>query len=193
MLLSTILISFLYGTFHMKLLTLLHVVTMSVAISACGGGGSGGGGDVALASSPATAADKFVGSWGDTCVPSTNGGANGILSARPVFVYTKTGANSLNLSIDALGFAAANCAGVASKTVVGASTAAITLNGTKQIGTQTVDRLDLVAKSTTNPLFNGNFKEIALITGTTLTLSAASTPDSNGYPSALAIRGLVKL
>lgn len=69
--------------------------------------------------------------------------------------------------------------------IAGIATAAITLNGTKLVGTQTVDRYDLVGKSATIPKLNSNFKDISLVTGNILTLGAGSALDANGYPTAL--------
>jgi hypothetical protein len=130
-----------------------------------------------------TAADKFVGSWG-SCTPVT-GAANGVVSVRTLFVYTKTGATTLNLSVDGQSFKAANCSGAVFNNVPAIGTAAVTLNGTKLVGTQTVDRLDYLAKSTDIAAFNGNLKDIALVTGTTLTFGASSLADANGYPTVL--------
>jgi hypothetical protein len=129
------------------------------------------------------ATDKYVGSWG-VCAPVTNA-TNGVLSALTIFAFTKTGANTMNLSVDGKGFQAANCAGVAFNSFTGLGTALVTVNGTKLIGTQTVDRLDLAAVSRDIPEFNGSLKDIALVSGNVLFLGASSLADTNGYPTAL--------
>jgi hypothetical protein len=169
----------------MTLKNLFSLVAMTAVLAACGGGGDAA---PAPAQLPAGAADKFVGSWG-SCAPVT-GAVNGVLSARTLFVYTKTGATTLNLSVDGQGFKSAGCAGTAFNTITAIGTANVTLNGTKLIGTQTVDRLDYVAKSTSITAFNGNLKDVALVSGTTLTFGGTSVPDANGYPTALDTLGV---
>ena len=166
----------------MKLSTLFSLVAMAATLAACGGGG---GGDTAAPAAvlPAGAADKFVGSWAH-CDPVT-GATNGVLSAKTVFAYTKTGATTLNVSVDGVGYKAANCAGTAFNNITGVATATVTLNGTKLIGTQTVERLDMVGKSATITALNGNFKDIALVTATTMLFGASSAADANGYPTVI--------
>jgi hypothetical protein len=168
----------------MKLSTLFSLVAASALLSACGGGGGGTAAPAAVpVAGPVEASDKFVGSWAH-CDPVT-GAANGVLSAKTVFVYTKTGATTLNLSVDGAGYKAANCAGTAFNSITGVATAGVTLNGTKLIGTQTVERLDMVGKSATITALNGNLKDIALVTATTMQFGASSVPDANGYPTVI--------
>jgi hypothetical protein len=168
----------------MTLKNMFSLVAMTAVLAACGGGG----GDAAPAPAAAAplaagAADKYAGAWG-LCSPVANA-TNGVLSARTLFVYTKTGATTLNLSLDGQGFKAANCSGTVFNTVTGIVTAAVTINGTKLVGTQTVDRLDIASKSATVASANGNFKDIALVSSTTFISGASSLADANGYPTLL--------
>jgi hypothetical protein len=149
---------------------------LAITLVACGGGG----GDAPAA---ATGVDKYVGAWG-ICQPVT-GATNGVLSAVEIFNYTKASESTLNLSIEIQGFKAAGCAGTVFNIIPNVGSATVTLNGTKLIGTQTVDRLNFVAKSATITEFNGNLKDVGLISGNTLSFGANSVADADGYPTQL--------
>jgi hypothetical protein len=140
----------------------------------------GGGGDDAA---PAANADKYVGSWG-ICEPVT-GATNGVLSGRTSFVFAKTSSTALSMSLDYTFYKAASCAGAIFSTAAGVATGTVTLNGTKTVGADTVDRLNFVSTSKDIPELNGSFKDIGFITGNTLKLGASSAADAEGYPTAL--------
>ena len=166
-----------YNT-YMKIISILAVSCTFLALVACGGGG----GDAAPAPA-AVSADKYVGVWGN-CQPVT-AATNGVLSARSDFVFTKTGATTLSYSVDGTGFKAANCTGPVFNNIKALATGTATINGTKVVGSDTVDRIDFVGVSKDIPELNGPFKEIALIAGNILKLSAPSAADAQGYPTAL--------
>jgi hypothetical protein len=169
----------------MKLHSIFALLAVTATLAACGGGG----GDaptptptpVLILASSGT--DKYVGTWGN-CQPVAPG-ASGILSARTNFVFTKTNINVMDLSVDGVGYKTTDCSGAAADAITGIGTAVVTINGAKLLGTQTVDRLDFVAKSATISSFNGNLKDLGFITGNTLLFSASSSGDANGYPTAL--------
>ncbi len=175
----------------MKLHSLFALVAMTAALAACGGGGS----DSPAAPAPApngtpgtlasntVAALKYVGTWSASCEPVTNA-ANGVLSAKVNFTFSSSSGATLAESIDAVGYKAANCAGSVFNTV-NLGTATVTLNGTKTINAQTVDRLNIVAKSATVADFNGDLKDIGLISGNTVQFGATSTADADGYQTVL--------
>jgi hypothetical protein len=171
----------------MKLSASLSLIALFTAtLTACGGGGGGDTPPPAPAPAPTTAnsgTDKYVGTWGN-CRPIT-GAANGILSGRVDFVFNKTSETVMGGSLNYVYFKTTDCSGVVATTLTSVGTAVVTINGTKLIGTQTVDRLDFIARSATISEFNGSFKEIGLVSGNTLILSASSTLDANGYPTAL--------
>jgi hypothetical protein len=154
---------------NFKLLSLFIVTTMLVA---CGGGGGDAPSD--------GAADKFVGTW-SACSPTPTP-IPGVISIRADYVITKTGSSSLSISLDGVGFSAAGCTGTQVNKVSGIATGTIILNGTKVIGSQTVDRLNNTLVSAT-PSLNGSFKDIALVSGNTLNFGAISPVDADGYPT----------
>jgi hypothetical protein len=160
----------------MKICKLSLLSLIAATLVACGGGDGDGDGD---------AADKFAGTWGQ-CVPVT--GTPGLLSVRSVFVYTKTGANNLTMSINGTGYSAANCAGTKLNTTNGIATGTVVINGTKVINGQTVYRFDTNSVSSVASL-NGNFKDVALITGTTFTFGNGAN-DAEGYPTVLDSTGV---
>jgi hypothetical protein len=161
-----------------KLLPIFVVTTLLVA---CGGGSDA----PALAGAPIAAgpADQYVGTWSN-CQPVT-GATNGVVSARTDFVFVKTAPAVLSVTVNGAGFAAANCAGNAINVLNGLATATVTLNGTKSIGTDTVDRLDIVGVSQSIPMLNGTVKELGFVSGNTLKFSAGTATDPQGYPTAL--------
>jgi hypothetical protein len=166
----------------MKLSLLFASVAVAATLIACGGGG---GGD-APAPAPSTASsgtDKYAGTWGN-CTPIT-GAANGILSGRSDFVFTKTSETVMGGSLNYVYFKTTDCSGAVTTTLTSVGTAIVTINGTKLVGAQTVDRLDFIAKSATVSEFNGSLKDIGLVSGNTIIFGASSAPDANGYPTAL--------
>lgn len=155
-----------------------------VGFGSCCSGGMRWGGDAPAAAPVATdAADKFVGTWG-ACTPVT-GATNGVLSARADYVFTKTGANNLTLSINGTGFSGATCGGTQINQLKGIATGTVLLNGTKSASGQTVDRMNLSLSSTSIPALNGATKDIAFISGTKLNFGATSVADAEGYPTLL--------
>jgi hypothetical protein len=166
----------------MKLHSIFALLAVTATLAACGGGGSGDA--PAPAPEPSsTGTDKFVGTWG-RCSPVT-GSTNGILSGRNDFVFTKTSATVMDLSVNYVYFKTTDCSGTVANTVSGVGNAIVTINGAKLIGTQVVDRLNLLARSATVSEFNGSLKDIALISGNSLTFGADSAADTNGYATAL--------
>ena len=155
-------------------------VTVLTMLAACGGGG----GDAPASAPPpvAAAADKYVGTWG-TCGPVV-AATNGVVSARTEYTFTKTSATGLNVSLGGSGFTAANCTGPVFNTIPAIATGTIMLNGTKGVGANIVDKLDLNLISTTAAL-NGAFKDIGFVSGTTLVFGTTSAADAQGYPTVL--------
>ena len=166
----------------MKFQNLALLAVVVATLVACGGGGSDtpAANPTPIAAGPA---DKYVGTWGNC--QSITGGANGIVSVRSDFVFTKTAPAAMSLSVNGVGFTGANCSGNTVNPLNGLATATVTLNGTKLIGTDTVDRWDIVGTSQAIPELNGQAKEIGFISGNTLKLSSASVVDPQGYPTAL--------
>jgi hypothetical protein len=173
----------------MKLSSLFTLVAVTATLAACGGGGDSAAPAVAL---PANTADKYIGSWG-SCGVST-GAPNGVLSTRLEFVFTKTSETVLTMSLNGARFTAANCEGDVESTFTGIAIGTVTLNGTKTVGADTVDRLNFVSVAKDIPQFDGSFKDIGLVSGNTLKLGVRSgaSLDADGYPTALAIAVFIK-
>ena len=169
----------------MKKFTSYALVSAAVLtmLAACGGGGGDAPVAAPVPASTADATDKYVGSWG-LCTPVTNA-TNGVVSSRATFVFTKNSATSLSLKVNGTGFSAANCTGAVLNSLVDVVKGTYTLNGTKIIGNDTVDLINLTSTSATIPSFNGSFKDIALVTGTTLYTGASSAADAQGYPTVI--------
>ena len=165
----------------MKKFTMYAVASVGalILLAACGGGG----GDAPAATSVADATDKYIGSWGN-CAPVI-GATNGVLSARADFVFTKNSATSLAFTVNGTGFSLANCAGTALNSSAGLAKGTYTLNGTKKIGSDTVDLINILSTSTGITALNGSFKDIGLVNSTTYTPGAASAADAQGYPTVL--------
>lgn len=168
----------------MKKFTIYAVAgaALLVLLTACGGGG--GGAAPAAPAPVADATDKYVGAWGQ-CAPVV-GATNGVLSARSEFVFSKLSATGLLLSVNGSGYKTTNCTGAVFNTTPGVAKGSVTLNGTKTIGADTVDKMDIVLTSASVATLNGSFKDIALATFTTLKFGATTAAaDAQGYPSAI--------
>ncbi len=166
----------------MKIRNLALLSVMVTTLVACGGGG----GDTPVASAPPMAAgpaDKYVGAWG--ACQNITGGTNGAVSVRIDFVFTKIAPSGMSFSLNGMGFTSPNCGGGVVNPIDGLATGTMVLNGTKSIGVDVVDRLDVVGTSTTNPELNGPAKDLALVAGNTLRFGGASAVDAQGYPTAL--------
>jgi hypothetical protein len=178
----------------MKLNTLFSLVAVAATLAACGGGGADSPVPVAgsVAAPPASTADKYVGSW-TSCGVST-GATNGVLSTRLDYVFTKTSETVLTMSLNGARFKAANCAGDADSTFTGLATGTVTLNGSKTVGADTVDRLNFVSVAKDIPELDGSFKDIGLVSGNKLKLGARIDTglDTDGYPTALSVGVFIK-
>jgi hypothetical protein len=163
----------------MKFYKLSLLSLVAATLVACGGGGD---------SAPAANADKYVGSWA-ICVPTTST-TNGVLSGRATYVFAKTTETALSVSLDYTFYGTTNCAGSASTTSTGVATGTVNLNGTKTVGTDTVDRLNFALTSKVDAELNGPFKDIGLISGNTLKFGASSAADAEGYPTAIDSTGV---
>lgn len=164
----------------------MHAATTAAVLTllvACGGGGGDAPVAAPVPAATADATDKYVGSWG-LCSPVTNA-TNGVVSSRATFVFTKNSATSLSFKINGTGFAAANCTGAVLNNLVDLVKGTYTVNGTKKIGTETVDLINITSSSTAIPALNGSSKDIALVTGTTINTGASSFADAQGYPTVI--------
>jgi hypothetical protein len=157
--------------------THFYAMVALVLVSACGGGGS----DNAAPANAAAA--KYYGTWSN-CAPIT-GAANGITSFRTDFVFTEGAVNSLNVTVNAAGYTASNCAGTPFNQINAVARGTAILAGTKVVGNATVDLSNWSIVSQQIPDLNGDFKDIMAVSGNTLKFGAPSAPDAQGYPTAV--------
>jgi hypothetical protein len=157
---------------------------MTGLLAACGGGS----GEPASTTAPAVqadAADKYVGGWG-ACYWGP--GVNGRASWNHVMTFTKTSATSASLVIKRDTFGSnGTCSGTPTQPTLSA-TGSINITGQKQIGSDTVDKLDYSITTSTIMIIpaNSSFKDIGAVVSTTLKGGdSASSLDSSGYPTAL--------
>jgi hypothetical protein len=162
----------------MKLFLLFASVAVATTLIACGGGGS----DAPAPAPASSGTDKYVGTWGNCSVAPAN--PNGVMSVNVMYVLSKNSANAVSFSLDSMGFSGSNCSGNVLTNPKGIATGTITVNGTKIIGSSTVDRID-VSSNSTNPNLNGSYKDVALLAGNQLQFGGAGTADGEGYPNQL--------
>ena len=185
----------------MKTLTFRALsVLAAVLMTACGGGNDGPAAETSATTTTTLAttetvattttttvtatsfADKYVGTWSQGC---GGFGPGGIGSDKGSFTVTKTSDTTLSFSFTDTTYASNNCSGTPTKTESG--TGAVTFRGTTTIGTDTVDKVDIVQG-------NGPInKELLAIKNGQLFSSRDNAPkDSEGYPTALDSTGATK-
>jgi hypothetical protein len=157
-------------------------------VASCGGGD----GDPAAGTSTSTTAtsatdttatsgvvDKYVGTWIGPCVSV---GASEW--EREAFTITKTGDTTFTFSSVNSIYASSSCSGTPTRSDSGTGTG--TMRGTKTIGTDTVDKIDIVENGTVH-------KEVVLIKDGKLyngrAASEGGSVDSEGYPATLETNG----
>jgi hypothetical protein len=156
----------------MILRTVSVIALFTATLVACGGGSSSGTTPTTPAAT-ADAIDKFVGVWVNCAATGTN------TSSKTTLTFAKTSAASGSYTVQDQSYSASTvCAGT---NTTSSQTGTITHAGTKIVGADTVDKLDLATKT---PVAS-NDKDIALISGTTLKLGDSTTLDASGYPTAL--------
>jgi hypothetical protein len=164
----------------MKFCKLSFLSLVAATLVACGGGG---GGDAPAAA--ADAADKYVGTWA-ACGKAT---ATSTTSTKVTFIFSKTGATSLNQTVTDVDYPISNCTGTPFNPQTEVFSTVI--NGTKVIGGSTVD---IVTSTQTNPA-GTPFNQILFVNGTSLqygSTDTGTTADANGYPNALGSFTLTK-
>jgi hypothetical protein len=158
--------------------------------------------------------DNYIGSWGGCYVPKvgvpilTNGTVtttyvnSTTTSSREIDTFTKTGTNSLVVSQISTDFKGVSCSGIGTNTQT--ATFTVVIVGQKQVGTDTVDLVNIPFAVTPTPTVPagvtppvaGSFvgKTIVLISGTTMKVGDDLTAplDANGYPTVLDPNPLLK-
>jgi len=146
-------------------------------LAACGGGGDDSTSATANTLTPtAAAADKYVGTWSG-CF-SDGGG-----SRQDTNVISKTGASSLTANWQEAYYAATGCLGTPSRTNIGVAN--VTLVGSKTIGTDTVDKADILQST---PGAQTEKQVLAVLNGQFaigVTAQDKGPVDAQGYPNSL--------
>jgi hypothetical protein len=153
---------------------------ISSVLAACGGGSNS---PPPTQNPTAGSAAKYVGTWRN-CAPVTNA-ANGVMSASTDFVFTQSGDSSLSLVVNAKGYTASACGGAPFNAIDNFATGSVTLAGTKTVSGLVVDLAEFSLISRQSPNLNGSFLDIMAVEGNALRLGGPSTPDAQGYPTAL--------
>jgi hypothetical protein len=165
----------------MKLSFLFVSVATMACLAACGGGG----GDA----TPASAADKYVGTW-TNCVVTPASAANAASSTRDLVTFNKNSTGGLDITDVYTYYTNDKCAGTGmpEPTVTGN----IIFTGTKTIGSDTVDKVTLTV---TAPRAQTK-KDILLVKNGILNngnTDLAALLDTEGYPDTMnAAPALVK-
>lgn len=159
-----------------RILQVVASAALLLTLAACGGGGGGDGDSL-------SALAKYVGTWRN-CAPA---GANSELDTMTI---TKTSDTTGTFSSTWSMHAGAGCTGAATESGVESGT--ITWVGTKTVGTETVDKLDVAMGTQTE-------KQIAVVhadgsfhTGIPAD-EPGSNPDAQGYPGAIDPNGYTKV
>jgi hypothetical protein len=153
-----------------RILAIVAGATLVAALTACGGGGGGDGDDLTAASIA-----KYVGTW-RSCVPA---GAN---SELDLLTITKTSETTGTFSSTQTTHAGAGCTGAATDAVT--ESGSLTWSGTKTVGTETVDKLDLAVGTQTQKQIAAVHADGSFHTGIPVG-EPGSNPDAEGYPGAL--------
>ena len=184
-----------------------------IALTACGGGGSGSTPAAAPAATPVASAavqavDKYTGTWQTACFLNldsvTLASNGGLLYQTRAYTFSPTTATvaSLVWKDTYFGPLDTTCSQASLGNVTRPNTNSVSIDGTKVVGPNTVDKvtpavaLPFPGLSAANYVFNGvrypgvynspsNGKLIAFVTATTLTIGVDSVLDANGYPSVL--------
>lgn len=166
-----------------KHLAILAGVSALTLLAACGGGGdatTATSTTTTTTTSTASAVDKYVGTWSG-CFAEGSG------SQRETITITKSSDAVASYSFSGSGYASADCSGAATSSDSGSGTA--TMVGTKTIGSETVDKVDMAEGSLSE-------KQVLAIVGSKLvsgvTAADGGTVDADGYPNTLDTDGLTK-
>lgn len=144
-----------------------------VILTACGGGSdSASTSNTSGNTNVADPVDKYVGTW-SACLTVKSGGSD-----QNTITATKTSATTINFSGQDIYYTSADCTGTPADTVP--SSAQATHVGTKQIGTDTVDKWNVQAPLTT-------FKTVTLVANGQITFglnaSDGGAVDAEGFPT----------
>lgn len=171
----------------MKQQYLIVGVAALALLTGCGGGGDGSGTagtttttTTTTTTSTASAVDKYVGTWSG-CFAGVGG------SFKETITITKSSDTVASYSFIGAEYASADCSGTSTGGDSGSGTA--TMVGTKTIGSETVDKVDMVESSLSE-------KQVLAIVGAELVSGVAAadggTVDADGYPNTLNGDGLTK-
>lgn len=162
-----------------KLISIVPALLSLTLLASCGGGGNESGAATTppiTTTPPAIAtpdASRYVGTWAD-CFQT--GAAT---STRETVVISAQSSSSVTFSNTETPYATLACAGKAGSPVT--TTGSVTFNGTKTVGTDTVDK-GIVTEGTNAPR-----KQIFLVTATTLksgrSVQDGGSVDADGYPT----------
>lgn len=166
----------------MKLTRRANTLLASVALAtlaACGGGG-GSDGDSNANGASAAGIDKYVGSWQSNCISETVSTEQGPVtaSARLFVTNTKVSDTVLSVVTGSKGYLGSTCSGTAYYSDDALSTETATLTGTGTVGGQSVDKFSYAGT-------DGNYLNIAQLSGGKLYLGSDEDLDASGYPTAL--------
>ena len=146
-------------------------------VTACGGGGSSSDAPATPTPTPpvvATDSSRYVGTWAQC---HSTGATT---SARETIVITAPSATTVAFTQTETTYASLNCAGAAAATTTSTGTGVFV--GTKTVGADTVDKVNVTQRTTTN-------KQILLVTATTLKTGKGANDggvvDADGYPTTL--------
>lgn len=153
-------------------------------VTACGGGGSSSDATVTpTTTTPVVATDssRYAGNW---ALCHSTGATT---STREAIAITATSATTVAFTQSETLFASLNCAGAAGATTTSTGTGVFV--GTKTVGVDTVDKINVTQGTTTN-------KQILLVTATTLKSGKAPSDggvlDADGYPTTFETNAFTK-
>ncbi|TWO70263.1 hypothetical protein FN976_14805 [Caenimonas sedimenti] len=158
----------------------LFLATAIGVLAGCGGSDDDGGAATAPTPSPAppaaTAIERYTGNW---TVCNFDGPT---ASEFETLQVTRTSDTTASFTVDSKTYATSNCTGTVVRS--DASSGTISIVGTKAIGTETVDKVNVAAGGSTE-------KQVFVVRGDGRfftgipTDETGSNPDAEGYPSAL--------
>jgi hypothetical protein len=176
----------------MKLISIASSTALLIFLAACGGGGDDAAAPAPAANAatstqtPNAIALKYAGTWVGGCEQTST-----TSSAKNTVVITQTTVAGFNISETDTNFTGTSCAGAGTAKPV--NLFAVTFDGTKTIGTDTVDKI--TAAQTGQPVQ----KQVVLIKGTAPAVlffgksaSDGGAVDAQGYPTTLEATGNTK-
>jgi hypothetical protein len=168
-----------------RILAIVASATLVGVLAGCGGGGDGDGDRLFNGLTPPASAalEKYVGTWRN-CAPV------GADSELDTITITRTGETTANFSSTLTTHTGAGCTGTA--TASGAESGSITWSGTKTIGTETVDKIDILMGTKSEKQVAAVRADGTFHTGIPVG-ETGSNPDAQGYPGALDANGYTKV